>query len=147
MQMNARSGGRLMAGIVLAHLAVTLAHGLAHSRAGVAITPAQALFVWIVILAGPVVGLGLLLFGRPDAGAWTIGATLTGSLVFGLVNHFVLDSPDHVRHVVGPYRPLFTTTAALLMLLEGAGAAAASKRIVQSARADTRAATNGSTDA
>ena len=39
---------------------------------------------------------------------------MAGSLVFGLVNHFVFVSPDHVAHVDPQWRPLFATTAVLL---------------------------------
>ena len=46
---------------------------------------------------------------------------MAGSLVFGLVNHFVLASPDHVAHVAPEWRPLFTATAVLLALTEALG--------------------------
>ena len=47
--------------------------------------------------------------------------TMAASLVFGLVNHFVLTGPDHVVHVARHWRPLFTTTAILLALTEALG--------------------------
>ena len=46
---------------------------------------------------------------------------MAGSLVFGLVNHFVLASPDHVAHVSPEWRPLFATTAVLLAVTEAIG--------------------------
>jgi hypothetical protein len=42
----------------------------------------------------------------------------TDGSVFGLVNHFVIDSPDHVAHVTAAAAPLFATTAVLLGTLE-----------------------------
>jgi hypothetical protein len=46
---------------------------------------------------------------------------LASSLVFGFVNHFLLDSPDHVAHVSAEWRLLFTSTAILLAVTEGLG--------------------------
>jgi hypothetical protein len=54
-------------------------------------------------------------------GIWTIAITMAGSLLFGIVNHFVFPSPDHVAHVDRHWRPLFTTTAVLLGLTEALG--------------------------
>ena len=121
MSMNDKTAWRWVATAVLAHLAVSIVHGTAHDGAHVPLTPAANLFVFIVILAGPLVGLGLT-WPAQRIGAWVIAATLAGSLVFGLVNHFVLDSPDHVAHVSSDWRSLFTTTAILLVVTEGLGA-------------------------
>jgi hypothetical protein len=41
--------------------------------------------------------------------------------LFGLVNHFVVASPDHVAHVDRQWRDLFTTTAVLLTVSEALG--------------------------
>jgi hypothetical protein len=46
---------------------------------------------------------------------------MAGSLVFGVVNHFVLVSADHVGHVDPHVRTLFTTTAVLLAVTEALG--------------------------
>lgn len=54
-------------------------------------------------------------------GGWLIAITMTSSL-FGVVNHFVLVSPDHVAHVDPQWRGLFTTTAVLLAVTEALGA-------------------------
>ena len=56
------------------------------------------LFVFIVILAGPLVGLVLTWLAQRTGGA-VIAITMAASLVFGVVNHFVLFSPDHISHV------------------------------------------------
>ena len=109
--------------VVLGHLVVNLAHGAAHSGAQIPMTLAANLFIWIVILAGPLAGLWLAR-SRPVAGGWTIAATMAGSLVFGVVNHFVIVSPDHVSMVAPEWRTLFEVTAVLLVALELAGVAA-----------------------
>ena len=53
---------------------------------------------------------------------WLIAATMAGALVFGLVNHFLIASPDHVSQVSDPWRTWFGATAVLLLISEGVGA-------------------------
>jgi uncharacterized membrane protein len=55
---------------------------------------------------------------------------MAGALIFGLVNHFVLDSPDHVAHVDPQFRGLFTITAVLLAMTEALGSALAARSLV-----------------
>jgi hypothetical protein len=117
-----RDKSRLMlAALVLIHLAVTISHGSAHSAAGVGLAPAGMAFVLAVIIVGPLVGL-LWMFVSPRQGAWLIALTMTGALIFGLVNHFVVPGADRVDHVAAASRVWFGTTAALLVLTEAAGA-------------------------
>jgi len=77
--------------------------------------------VFVVILAGPLVGLALL-WRIQQVGSWIVSGTLAAAFAFGVVNHFVLDSPDHVRAIAQQVRPAFTATALLLALTEAAGA-------------------------
>ena len=109
-------------GIVLAHLAISSVHGRAHEGAHVPLSFAGTLFVYIVILAGPLVGLGLSRW-RLRAGAWVVALTMAGALVFGLINHFLIDGSDHVANVAAEWRSLFGATAVLLLLSEAAGVA------------------------
>ena len=109
---------------VLVHLLISAVHGLAHARAQVPLSLAANLFVFIVILAGPLIGLVLTLWSK-RVGAWVIGITMAASLVFGVANHFVLATPDHVSHVDPHWRPLFAATALLLAVTEALGAALA----------------------
>jgi hypothetical protein len=108
--------------IVGVHLAISIIHGQAHTGAHVALSPAAAAFVYIVILAGPLLGLALS-YWRLQAGAWIVAATLAASLVFGLVNHFLIPGADRVDHIAAEWRSLFGVTAALLVVSEAAGAA------------------------
>jgi hypothetical protein len=119
-QARHQTAGWLIAA-VLAHLLISIAHGTAHTRANVPLTPAANLFVFVVILAGPLLGLALMWASR-RAGAWLIAATMAGSLVFGVLNHFVFVSADHVTHVDPQWQPLFGITAVLLALTEGLSA-------------------------
>ena len=113
-----------LAVIVLGHLAISLVHGAAHSGAHVALSAPATAFVFVVILTGPVAGLVMM---RPAArlGAGLIALTMAGALVFGVVNHFVVASADHVAHVDPAWRATFAGTAALLAVTELAGCALA----------------------
>ena len=124
---------RLLAAVVLGHLIVNFVHGAAHAGARIPMTLAANLFIWIVILAGPIVGL-LISRSRPIAGGWIVAATMAGSLVFGIVNHFVIVSPDHVGHVAVEWRTLFAVTAVLLVVLEAAGVVAGATSARRAAR-------------
>lgn len=109
-----------MAAVVLIHLVIVIVHGTAHSKARVALSPAASIFVFAVIVAGPLIGLALM-WRAQRVGAWLIALTMAGALVFGFVNHFVLASPDHITHVDAQWRPLFSATAVLLALTEALG--------------------------
>ena len=111
-----------LAAIVAAHLVVSIVHGAAHDGAHVPMSTAANLFVFIVILGGPLAGLALLFARAERFGSWLIAVTMAASLVFGLVNHFVLPSPDHVVEVARQWQPLFAVTAVLLALTEALGA-------------------------
>jgi hypothetical protein len=117
MAASASSARRWLIAAVLSHLVIALVHGTAHANAHVPLSRAASLFVFIVILAGPIVGLALI-WPAQRIGSWLIGITMAGSLVFGVVNHFVLAGPDHVAHVVPAWRPLFATTAVLVAVTE-----------------------------
>ena len=110
--------------IVLLHLAISIVHGQAHAGAAIPLPLASTLFVYIVILAGPLAGLAVARW-RPAAGAWIVAASLGGALIFGLVNHFIFAGDDHVSSVAPEWRTLFGATAALLVASEAVGAATA----------------------
>lgn len=109
-----------LAAAVLAHLVTSIVHGMAHGGAHIAMSLAANLFVFVVILVGPVAGLALS-WRAERIGGQIIALTMAGALVFGFVNHFVLESPDHVTQVAEPWRLLFGTTAALLTITEVLG--------------------------
>jgi len=114
-----------LAALVLLHLGVSLLHGFAHARAGVTLSSGSMVFVFAVILVGPVLGLVVQRLALPRVGAWLVAATLAGALAFGMANHFLNPGIDHVSHVAGPWGALFGATAALLAATEALGLAVA----------------------
>ena len=112
-----------LASAVLAHFVISAAHGSAHDGGHVALTPFQSFFVYSVILAGPFVGLAAS-FWRRRIGGLLVATTMAASLVFGVINHFVIISPDHVSQVAPEWRSKFTASAVLLVVTEAAGVVA-----------------------
>jgi len=112
----------MLATVVVLHLIVTLVHGSAHNGAAVQQGAAAMAFIVLVIIAGPLVGLALMWL-HPSGGARLIGITMAASLLFGLINHFIIPGPDHVAHVAAAWRALFGSTAVMLVVTEAAGAA------------------------
>jgi len=106
-----------LAAVVVLHLLISAAHGAAHDGAHVPLSFAANLFIYVVILAGPLVGLALT-WPAPALGSTVVAVTMAASLVFGIVNHFVLSSPDHVSHIDAQWRLLFGSTAVLLAATE-----------------------------
>jgi hypothetical protein len=125
--------GRALASIVLVHLAVSVVHGQAHTGGHVDLSSAAAAFVYVVILAGPLAGLALSWI-RPRAGAWIVAASFAASLVFGLLNHYIIAGADRVDHVAPEWRTLFGVTAALLLATEAAGAIVGARAALRSIR-------------
>jgi len=66
-------------------------------------------------------------------GGVVVALTMAASLIFGVVNHFIIDSPDHVSHIAAPWSRLFAITAVLLAITELLGTAVA-LRLVRSLR-------------
>lgn len=126
-----RSFDALLVLVVAAHLVVTVFHGRAHTGAVVPTSTLASLFILTVIVVAPVVGAVVLWFFSIAGGAWVLALSLAASLVFGVVNHFILESPDHVARIAIEWRGLFTLTAVLLALTEALGSGLAFWRAAQ----------------
>jgi hypothetical protein len=109
--------------IVLAHLVITILHGVAHADLQIGLSTLQKLFVLIVINVCPLVATVLLWTRRQRAGLALLSVSMGASLMFGVWNHFILSGPDHVAEVApGAMGHLFQLTAAMLALIEAVGA-------------------------
>ena len=102
---------------------VNVAHTASHAGQHLMFLPAwQLAYIAVVIYASPVVAAVLLWTRHRLAGAWLLVASMAGSLVFGLLYHFLVPGPDNVfTQPSGTWRTAFGVSAALLLPLQGAG--------------------------
>jgi hypothetical protein len=108
--------------VVLAHGIVATVHGLAHQHLAIELTAAQKVFILVVITLAPLVSMLLLWTRLRKFGAALLLLSMLGSLIFGVVNHFLIVSPDHVQHLArGDWRFPFQLTAVLLVITECLG--------------------------
>jgi len=104
---------------VLAHLVVNILHGRAHEDLGVGLNTFQNIYVFGVILIAPLIAMLLLWTRYARTGLLLLVISMAGSLIFGVVYHYVVVSPDHVSHLPpGDAQGTFRITAVLLMLTE-----------------------------
>src|SRR5690242_11263333 len=97
---------RWMMAAVFLHLLVVMVHRAAHIRAHVPLSAAAYGFVIFIILIGPLVGVALA--WRAEAvGSGLVALTMAGAFIFGLVNHFLRDTPDHVANVAAQWQLSF----------------------------------------
>ena len=115
----------LIAATVWLHAAVTAVHSAAHIGAGVWMSVPATVYIWLVIVIGPIAGWWLLRSGRACIGAVVVTVCMAGALVFGALNHFAWSGADHVN-ALGPglWRGPFRATAVLLAFTEALGVAA-----------------------
>ena len=114
--------------IVLAHAVAVSAHGLAHARLHVVLSPAEMLFVYAVIVLGPLLSLVLLWTRLVRMGAFLLLGSMAASLLFGAYKHFLAAGPDHIFHLPpGAWQTPFQITAALLAGTEALGCWAAAQ--------------------
>src|SRR5262249_62092185 len=96
-------------------------HGSAHTELGVALSAAQNLFVYVVIVLAPLVAVALLWTRYVTLGLWLFLIALCASLVFGVYYHYVFVSPDNIHHLpartAAPHAP-FALTAPLIAMLD-----------------------------
>ena len=118
--------------VVLAHLVVNVLHGQAHTKLAVGLASWQQVYVITVILVAPLVALALSWTRYAKAGAWLLLWSMLGSLIFGVVYHYIIISNDHVAHLPpGQAGGIFRITALLLAITEAVGVAVASMAILK----------------
>ena len=107
--------------LVAVHLAGTIWHGGAHETLAIGLSPAQNLFVYVVILLAPLIAAGLVWTRYVTAALWLFTLSMLGALLFGVYHHYILVSPDNVAHLP-PGTPhdhaQFIRSAATIAVLE-----------------------------
>ena len=95
--------------IVVAHLLVNIAHGLARHEL-------------LVVLIAPLLALGLIWTVKKRLGLLLLALSMSGSFLFGSYHHFLVMSPDHVdSQPWSPWGLTFGLTAYLLLITEAMG--------------------------
>src|ERR671928_1589284 len=104
---------------VLVHLVINLLHGWAHEELGVGLTTWQTIYVINVIFFAPLIAMLLLWTRYVRLGLLLLVVSMAGSLVFGVLYHFLIFSPDHIFYIPpGDAAGTFRLTAFLLALTE-----------------------------
>ena len=107
---------------VLLHFGVVVWHGSSHNHVPVPITFLQTVFVVIVIVLLPLIGGGLMWTSLRQFAVWVITLSMFGALAFGVINHFILTSPDNIMEVPAhEWRSSFVLSAYLLAVIEALG--------------------------
>ena len=108
--------------IVVAHLLVNIAPGLAHRELRVGFDPPASIFVTVVVLVSPLLAMALVWTTKKRIGLILLSLSMFGSLLFGLYHHFLVASPDHVRlQPASAWGITFVLTAYLLLITEAIG--------------------------
>ena len=109
--------------IVLVHALVSGYHGWSHDSAAVPNTLAQSMFIVAVVFVSPLLAGVLLNRGSIHSGMAIFALSMLGALIFGVLVHFVLETPDLCSHVRGIGAQTFCVSAALLAAVELIGVA------------------------
>ena len=107
--------------LVAVHVCASSLHGWSHLHAGVPTTLVQNVFISVVIVAIPPFAAALIALRRWHLGYALLFSSMAGSLIFGIVFHFVVDTPDSVVNVCGAGARMFLASAVLLALVELVG--------------------------
>ncbi len=116
----------LITASVWLHAAVTVVHSAAHIGTGVSMPLPAMVYIWSVIIIGPIAGWWLMRSAHAGWGCAIVAACMIGAFVFGALHHFVWPGADHVGSIVaGRWRAPFQASAVLLALTEAFGGTAA----------------------
>ena len=108
--------------IVVAHMLLSIAHGLAHLELHVGLVRPDVIFVILVVLLLPLVAMGLVWTAEKRRGLILVSLSMSASLLFGMYHHFMVMSPDHVRsQPPNPWGLAYVLTAYGLSITEAIG--------------------------
>jgi hypothetical protein len=120
---NVNRAAKYTTRVVLAHLLVNIAHGLAHRELRVGLDPRASIFVIVVVLVCPLLAMALVWTAKKRMGLILLSLSMFGSLLFGFYHHFLVASPDHVRlQPASAWGIAFVLTAHGLLITEAIGA-------------------------
>ncbi|XGW00750.1 MAG: hypothetical protein ACAF41_34170 (plasmid) [Leptolyngbya sp. BL-A-14] len=108
--------------IVLLHAIAHGLHGLAHVKIPVSLSSLQSVFIVAVIFLAPIIAAILLWTTFDRVGSWLLLSSMAGAILFGLYNHLLVISPDHISQVSSTgWGLLFQITAILTLIVDGLG--------------------------
>lgn len=129
--------------IVITHLGLIVAHGLAHSHLAIVLTVVQKLFVALVIVAAPLVAGYFIWRYRLRLGSALLTISMVAALIFGIYYHFIAAGPDNVDYdhpeTPAKWHNLFEDTAIDVTLIEALGLFAGAALFVKSSKAEDQA--------
>jgi hypothetical protein len=133
---NSRFAAWLGTAAVLVHGVPLVLHSIAHTQLGIYLPSVLAnVYIAAVLFAAPVIAAVLLWMGWLRSGGWLLVASMLGSLVFEVYNHFMAMSPDHVSQVPsGTWGDIFRITATASAITEVLAAAAGIAILVMARR-------------
>lgn len=102
--------------VVLAQAFVSSLHGLAHVVVDVHLSLLGYAFISTLTYVLPGLALWLIARQLPRQGMAIMVVSLAGALFFGLYNHYMRISPDHVDHLPGEDGHGFFQITAMLVL-------------------------------
>ncbi|MEM7469412.1 MAG: hypothetical protein AAF387_21380 [Pseudomonadota bacterium] len=111
--------------LVLLHHGIAYHHGAQHTLLAIDMAAWQNAFINGVILVLPLLGVVMLWTPWRRAGAVAVIVGMLGALIFGVVHHYMLVSPDHISHLPaaeGHVHAAFIWTAGAIAMLEGIAA-------------------------
>ena len=107
--------------IVALHFVVVVVHAAAHLNLHVDMNLWQSVYIFVVIVALPLLA-AFLLWRRVRGGFIMLSGSMLGALVFGGYYHFIAAGIDNVCSLGSrPWATTFQVTAVLLAFTEAAG--------------------------
>ena len=126
--------------VVLIHHIIAFVHGGVHTELTILMALWQTFFINIVIVLIPLVGVVFLWTRHRKLGLYGVIVGMVGALLFGIVHHYMLVSPDHISHLPAAAAHIhakFEWTAGAIVMLEGIVAALAAYFLGRGARDET----------
>jgi hypothetical protein len=121
MNIDKKKLARIGIGLVILHVVINFAHAIAHTNLFIAMSLVQNIYIFLVILAGPIVAAAFLR-KNPKVGFGLLALTMMGSFLFGVYHHFIAIGSDNVFTLHDqPWTTTFQLSAVLLAIVELAG--------------------------